>query len=482
MEGAPKDQTRDDSTSAAPAPDSPTAAQLFDAQEAPVRVVNYQRAAVMAIIFVLAGAGMDILSYPDRLHHFLTLRVICSLLLGLVYLALYLKPPGPLTRLYGLLIALLPLLMIQWMLVKVPEGGASTYYAGLNLVLVGSVLLLRFHTVDAIIVSSVCLVGYVTSAFLVGTPAAYVGTNGFFILATATFACVGLYYYNQLRFREFKLLQEIKSTNDELADALRELRENEARLVHAEKLSSLGRMSAGIVHEINNPLNYAKTALHALRLYETDLPSEEKDEYMDTLGDAEEGVGRVIRIVSDLRSFTKGQGSDFDRVNVHKILESARRLLSQELKNITFRNEVAEDIEIIGNENQLVQVFVNFIHNAAQAVTDEAATTDSPEILLSARKDAGDDTVVIRIRDNGCGIPPEDLENIFEPFFTKREIGEGMGLGLSICHRIIEGHQARAEVESKLGEFTEFILRFPGPGVPLTRFNGHEASHHSAIN
>ena len=91
------------------------------------------------------------------------------------------------------------------------------------------------------------------------------------------------------------------------------------------------------------------------------------------------------------------------------------------------------------------------------------------------------DYILVRIRDRGCGIKSEDIENIFEPFFTKREIGEGMGLGLSICHRIIEGHQARAEVESKLGKFTEFILHFPGPGAPLTRFNGHVASHHSAI-
>ena len=216
-------------SSAAPAPDSPTAAQLFDAQEAPLRVANYQRAAVMAIIFVLAGAGMDILSYPERLHHFLTLRVVCSLLLGLIYLALHLKPAGPLVRLYGLLIALLPLIMIQWMLVKVPEGGprpTTPVSTSSSWAPCFSCASTRPTPSSSLPSASSGMSPHPSSWEPRPPTSAPTGSSSW---PRGTFACVGIYYYNQLRFREFKLLQEITSTNDELADALRELRENEAR-------------------------------------------------------------------------------------------------------------------------------------------------------------------------------------------------------------------------------------------------------------
>jgi signal transduction histidine kinase len=253
---------------------------------------------------------------------------------------------------------------------------------------------------------------------------------------------------------------ELDVKNRELGKALDELHENEARLVHAEKLSSLGRMSAGIVHEVNNPLNYAKTALHALRMYTDDLPEDEREEFAETVGDAEEGVGRVIQIISDLRSFTKGETRIFTHVNLADVVESARRLLSHDLQTAGFRCEVPGDLLVTGNDTQLCQVLVNLIQNATLAVAASADRGEEPEIAVMGEGIPGGGCI-LRVRDNGCGISDEDREKIFDPFFTKRQVGEGMGLGLSICHRIIESHHARIEVNSEPGRFTEFTIQFP---------------------
>lgn len=270
----------------------------------------------------------------------------------------------------------------------------------------------------------------------------------------------------ELRVRIINLMdgqryqRQLNVKNRELGVALQEIKANEARLLHAEKLSSLGRMSAGIVHEVNNPLNYAKTALHALRAYKDDLPEEEQADYAEIVDDAEDGVGRVIRIISDLRSFTKGETAHRHDVGIGAVVESARRLVSHDLQGINFEADISEELEVSGNDNQLCQVFINLIQNSAQAVEAARKRGEQPAITVAARE-APEGGILLRVRDNGCGIAPEDVEHLFDPFFTKRQVGEGMGLGLSICHRILESHGAQIEVTSELDRYTEFKLHFP---------------------
>ncbi|MED5419362.1 MAG: ATP-binding protein, partial [Verrucomicrobiota bacterium] len=256
--------------------------------------------------------------------------------------------------------------------------------------------------------------------------------------------------------------QELRVAVEERDVALDEIKENEARLLQAETLSSLGRMSAGIVHEVNNPMNYVKTALHALRMYAEDVAEGERADFEETVADAEEGVGRVIRIVSDLRSFTKGEVAMKEEVVVREAVENARRLLADELQGIEFKVDVSEDHKVSGNGNQLCQVLVNIIQNSAQALEGARARGGQPQIEVSSERE-GEQDVCIRVRDNGRGIDPEDLDHIFDPFFTKRDVGEGMGLGLSICHRILESHDGRIEVESDPGHFTVFSVMIPQP-------------------
>ena len=373
----------------------------------------------------------------------------------------------PYARVLAHIQAAIPILIIEWMIVIVAQQDGdmeSPYYAGLSLVLVGSVLMHRWSVADGIFNAIFVVGSYLALALAIDTPADALTRNTFFLFITACISCIGLHYYKLLLFDDYCLRSKLGVANDELAAALKELGENEARLLHVEKLSSLGRMSAGIVHEINNPLNYTKTALHAVKMFADDLPETEKTDFLDMLRDADEGVERVIKIVSDLRAFTKGRAHtmDISEISLAKVIEATRRLVSQEIREIEFQVEVDEAIQLLGNENQLVQVFVNLLQNASQAMLETTTHGKNPKIRISASPTI-DRKIIIRVRDNGCGIPEKDLENVFDPFFTKRDIGDGMGLGLSICHRIIEAHNATIEVESKEGEYTEFVLTFPTP-------------------
>tara|TARA_B100001109_G_C18822767_1_gene455386 strand:- start:618 stop:1400 length:783 start_codon:yes stop_codon:yes gene_type:complete len=221
-------------------------------------------------------------------------------------------------------------------------------------------------------------------------------------------------------------------------------------------------MSAGIVHEVNNPMNYVKTALHALRMYADDVEEQERADFEETIADAEEGVNRVIRIVSDLRSFTKGEAVLKEEISIAETVENARRLLAGELSGISFEVDIPEKHRVGGNANQLCQVMVNLIQNSAQALEGARERGIEPWITVSSAR-SGEDHMEIKVEDNGPGIAAEDLDHVFDPFFTKKEVGAGMGLGLSICHRIIESHDGRIEVESAPGRPTVFRVIIPRP-------------------
>lgn len=231
-------------------------------------------------------------------------------------------------------------------------------------------------------------------------------------------------------------------------------------MVQTEKLSSLGRMSAGIVHEINNPLNYTQTALYALKSFEHQIAAEDREDYLEVLGDAREGVARVVGIVNGLRSFTRGDAVLMTDVVLSDVIASAWKLSADAMRGIQFKSDVPPDLIIHGNEIQLCQLFVNMFQNAIRAIQVKQDKGEGSEIKVVASV-PDDNSVIVKIRDNGCGISKEDIDRIFDPFFTKNDVGEGMGLGLSITYRIIDQHRAKIEVDSELGKFTEFTLYFP---------------------
>jgi two-component system sensor histidine kinase PhcS len=427
-------------------------------------LASARRGTWVSLVMSLAGYFLDYLLFRDTEHQELLLTIIALRVMaaGLLFFVLFLlqsaRSPA-FIRAMCHAAALIPMFVLLWILVEIGSAGSS-YYAGLNLIMVGTVLVFRWPLKHAVINAVFCIGGYLAVAVGLGTPVPETGVAFFFLTCTALLACVGSYILHNLRFRDYCTGQKLDEKARQLADALAELHENEVRLLQAEKLSSLGRISAGIVHEVNNPLNYAVTALHMLRAYADDIPESERADYGETVGDAEEGVGRVIKIVSDLRAFTKGEINMGQEVQLAGVLESARRLVSADLRGIRFVTDVPEDLKVDGNDNQLCQIFMNFIQNATEAVVATKDRGEEPEITVRGTKGPAGEILLV-IRDNGCGISTEDIKVIFEPFFTKRQVGEGMGLGLSICHSILKAHGAQVEVVSEPDKFTEFTIMFP---------------------
>lgn len=258
----------------------------------------------------------------------------------------------------------------------------------------------------------------------------------------------------------FRLQQQLTRQNQVLEATIEQLKETEAQLVHSEKLASLGRMSAGLIHEINNPLNYAKTGLYLLQKMVESPRKDEKSDSLEVLQDVQEGINRIDRIVSDLRTFTHPNIAHVEKISVAELVTSAFRLLGHEWQSkVKIEKEIPNDQTVWANRNQVIQVLVNLLQNALYALDRKPRPDMAPTIWIRGVQQLTESQIIVR--DNGEGIPPENLPKIFDPFFTSKDVGEGMGLGLSICYRIMQQHGGGIEVQSEPGIYTEFTLRFP---------------------
>ena len=288
----------------------------------------------------------------------------------------------------------------------------------------------------------------------------------------------------QLRDLNRDLERKVEERTTELAGAFERLRAAQDQLVHQEKMASLGQLVAGIAHEINNPLNFIEGNLHFMREYaaalketlersrqlalgsapqlETafeELWAERELDYVlgdlqSTLDGCREGVDRATTIVRDLRTFSRsgsGERSDFD---VHQALESTLTLLGGRLKHVRIVREYGSLPAIRACEGQMKQVFMNLLANAADAVDDGG------RITLRTRR-LGADRVEIEVEDDGCGIEPSDLEHIFEPFYTTKQVGHGTGLGLSITYGVVADHGGTIRAQSAVGAGTRFSVELP---------------------
>ncbi|MFL5346218.1 MAG: ATP-binding protein [Hyalangium sp.] len=241
-----------------------------------------------------------------------------------------------------------------------------------------------------------------------------------------------------------------------------ELRE---RLVATERLASLGTLTAGMAHEINNPLaymlsnlNYLNDELHTLVEEGTFLQGERGKELLEALEETLEGSCRVRDIVRDLKLFARKPTEPPGLVDLPALLDSCLNMAWGELEH---RARVVKDYGAVpplyGNESQLAQVFLHLIINAVQALPPRGG--ESAEIRLSTRHEEG--LTMVSIRDTGVGIPEENLERLFAPFFTTKPPNEGTGLGLSICHGIIKELGGHITAESHPGRGSTFRVFLP---------------------
>ncbi len=255
--------------------------------------------------------------------------------------------------------------------------------------------------------------------------------------------------------------EKLAEKNKLLEQTIEQLKQTEMQLVQTEKMASLGRMSAGIIHEINNPLNYAATGLYTLRNKGKLLSPDQQALFAETLTDVEDGINRVKNIVLDLRKFTRSESEQAGPVEVSKVVNSALRFLSNEWRDrVDIQVDLPEAQTVFASENRLLQVFMNLLHNAIDSLKAKSfAAGEKASIVIRGKIE--NDKSIVTIRDNGNGIAEKDLNKIFDPFFTTKEVGAGMGLGLSICYQIIQECGGRITVATELGKFAEFSLEFP---------------------
>jgi signal transduction histidine kinase len=256
--------------------------------------------------------------------------------------------------------------------------------------------------------------------------------------------------------RAAQLERELQSTNVELKQSLQQLRETEAALVQNARLSALGTMAAGLLHEIGNPLNFMGTAL---QLAARDPTIQGDPDTADTMKDIQAGYDRIHRVVTDLRGFTAPQKPEHPRpFEIEGAIDHALRFTAHVQKGITIKREIAVNGSVFGSQSTITQVLVNLIANAVAAVRT-IEEQRQPEIRISSWVEG--DKLFVSVRDNGTGIDPAIQAQIFDPFFSTKDVGEGMGLGLAVSHRIIANHGGSLSVKSSLGEWTEFRFNLP---------------------
>jgi two-component system sensor histidine kinase PhcS len=458
---------------------SPEFRAAFLANEQQERVNTGKVASALVFFLMPFGWTLDFFLYEESVGTFLVLRLICSALAAVLFYLHTTEFGRQNFRLLGLPIALLPAVFIAVM-IYMKEGPASPYYAGLNLILLAVSVVVHWSTRESLLAVLGVLLIYMMVCVIHrhNHPGEPVGgifySNLIFMIETGIIVVVGNYFYNRLRFREFSARyelaqnkqaleqtnQKLDTQNKELADTLQKLTEAESQLVQSEKMASLGRMSAGIIHEINNPLNFATTGLFTLKKKGKHLPAEQRGEYEEIIRDVGDGITRVRDIVSDLRMFTHPDTDSHDEVEVSEVIATAVRFMSNELADkVRLEQNLPANLTVRGNKTKLIHVLVNLIQNSLDSLQAKAFDGEQPTIWIEGREEPGGSYLVVR--DNGIGIEGQHLDKIFDPFFTTKDVGQGMGLGLSICYRIVEESRGKISVRTEPGKFCEFTLEFP---------------------
>ena len=288
--------------------------------------------------------------------------------------------------------------------------------------------------------------------------------------------------------------RELETRNSELLLRKEQLERLQAQMVHNEKMASLGQLSAGVAHEVNNPVGFVHSNLEMLdqlvgdlvQLLETydqmELPPEFQaavdqvkqridyplivDDVRNMIRDCRDGSDRIRAIIQNLRMFSRLDEAEYKATDVHEGIEATLRLCKRFFSGgkIFLLRDYGILPSIRAFSGPLNQVWMNLIINAAQAIGDA-----SGEIRIATSED--DENVFVAVSDTGCGIAVQNLNRIFDPFFTTKPVGEGTGLGLPVSFGIIQSHGGEITVDSKLAEGTTFTVRLPKAFEPDTCTN-----------
>lgn len=283
------------------------------------------------------------------------------------------------------------------------------------------------------------------------------------------------------------LEKQVQERTVELKNAYSELQSTQAMMLHSEKMKSLGELVAGIMHEINNPINFIYGNMTHLNNYSNDLievieaytkydstlaaDSQKevtelkntidyeflKTDLPDLIKSCKEGAERAKNIIQDLKSFSRMEEIAITDVDLPHEIDTVLNILHNKIKNkAVVHKEYIENVpKIEAFGGQLNQVFMNMLDNAVGAIEN------SGDIWIRINKDKSNKNIIIEIEDNGIGMDEETQRKVFNPFFTTKPVGQGTGLGMSITYKIIKNHQGDIKVESKKGEGSKFTIRLP---------------------
>jgi len=245
-----------------------------------------------------------------------------------------------------------------------------------------------------------------------------------------------------------------------MENRVRELKSDLNKLVQEDRLISLGKIAASCVHEINNPIQGLLTFSHLIQESLTQGPpaAEELKKLRRIVSLMSDELERCGNIVSGLLSFSREHPMEYTDLNLNDILEAVIALTQHkmELQEVSLTIDLPEKIiPIWGDDNKLQQCFLNLIFNAMEAMPSGG------ELIITSRINREKTSAVVEIRDTGYGIPSKNIDHIYDPFFTTKDIGEGTGLGLSIVYGVVKDHNGRVRVKSREGEGTTFNLNFP---------------------
>ena len=300
-----------------------------------------------------------------------------------------------------------------------------------------------------------------------------------------------------LEERVAKRTAALESANSNIQNTLDELQSAQQQLVQSEKLASIGQLTAGIAHELNNPINFVASSAQSLRRDFEDLskvvdklkvmdplsPNLNQEmgqlkemfgaldieftqrEIEELLNGIEDGTKRTSEIVKGLRIFSRMDGDNFTMAQINELIESTLIVLRSNLKdNAVVESDMGVDLPLVSCQpGRLNQVFMNIITNAAQSMDESDLAVEERKVQIKSRKvdSIGQSWIEVRVKDRGAGMSESVKAQIFDPFFTTKAVGEGTGLGLSIVMGILSDHNAEVEVETEEGVGTEFIIRFP---------------------
>lgn len=283
--------------------------------------------------------------------------------------------------------------------------------------------------------------------------------------------------------------RELYGANQSLMNTLEKIKNQKAQILHQEKLASIGQLAAGVAHEINNPAAFVKSNMGAIKRYIVAIKEafkeseallmevakedkeyvEEKwnslkkkldldyilDDFKEVVEDTFDGVDRIEDIVRSLKNFSRPDQGKAVRFNVNTCIENTLKVVWSQIKYNANLDKYLQDVpDVMGQPGSMGQVFLNLLVNAAQAIEEDGGI-----IRLTTEVDG--DFVAVTIADNGCGISPENINRIFDPFFSTKKEGEGTGLGLAISHGIVRKNGGSMTVESEVGKGTTFIVRLP---------------------